>query len=121
MSQEAKCSLNTTVGKRIKFLRQYNNWHQPIVAGMLKITVSSYSKIETGCTDLNFSRLTQIAEIYQVDITELLSENAREEIKRVQIPLWIRKRITESDDEIVRLKEKINDLEKQIQQIPKRV
>lgn len=120
MSQGVKCSLNMVVGKRIKYLRQKNNWHQPMVAWRLGISVSSYSKIEAGFTDLNFSRLVQIAEIFQVPVTELLSENALQEIQQGNIDRLIKKRLVESDQEIARLNEKINILEKLIKQVPQK-
>jgi transcriptional regulator with XRE-family HTH domain len=63
-----------TVSKNIKKLRQKKGCSQGVVAKTLVISVPAYSKIETGTTDINISRLHQIAAFFQVDLLDLLCE-----------------------------------------------
>jgi transcriptional regulator with XRE-family HTH domain len=48
------------LGRKIKLMRQQNGWSQGDVAKRLDISVPAFSKIETGVTDINLSRLEQI-------------------------------------------------------------
>lgn len=60
------------IGKRIKTLRQQKGWSQSDIAELLKISVPAFSKIESDITDLNISRLIQIAEVFQIPVVELI-------------------------------------------------
>lgn len=64
-----------TIGKNIKSLRQKMNWTQGQVAEKLRISVPAYSKLETGITDPNFSRLQQMADFFAVDVSALIYED----------------------------------------------
>lgn len=57
----------------LKKLRQRRLWSQEYVADILQLSPAAYSKIETGITDINLSRLFQLAEVFDVSIPELLS------------------------------------------------
>lgn len=65
--------MSNTIGKNIKSLRQKMNWTQGQVAEKLNISIPAYSKLETGITDPNFSRLQQMADFFAVDVSELIS------------------------------------------------
>ena len=65
-----------SIGKKIKGLRQQKGWSQGDVAEMLGISVPAFSKIETDITDLNMSRLKQIAAVFEVELIWLLSADA---------------------------------------------
>ena len=54
----------SSLGKKIKALRQQKDWLQGDVAKKLNISIPAYSKIESDITDINISRLKQIAEIF---------------------------------------------------------
>lgn len=62
----------TDIYKKIKAMRVLKEWSQEETAHKLGIAVSSYAKIERGETDINISRLAQIAEILEVDLSQLL-------------------------------------------------
>ncbi len=47
--------------KKLKFIRSVKNWTQEDVAEKLGISIHAYAKIERGETDVNLSRLEQIA------------------------------------------------------------
>lgn len=65
-----------SIGKRIKALRQQKDWLQSDVAKKLNISVPAFSKIESDITDINISRLREIANIFGVGMTDLLSDNS---------------------------------------------
>ena len=58
---------------KIRFMRQSKHWSQEEMADKLGMSVAGYAKIEQGKTDTNFSKLEQIASVFELDIVELLS------------------------------------------------
>jgi len=59
--------------EKIRFMRQSKNWSQEDMANKLGMSVAGYAKIEQGRTDTNFSKLEQIASVFELDVVELLS------------------------------------------------
>ncbi len=54
-------------------MRQLKGWSQEQMAEKLGMSVNGYSNIERGETDLQISRIEEIAKMLQVDTLELLS------------------------------------------------
>jgi transcriptional regulator with XRE-family HTH domain len=65
------------VHEKIRFMRQSKNWSQDEMAEKLAMSVNGYAKIEQGKTDAHFSKLEQIAEIFDMDVVELLTLGER--------------------------------------------
>lgn len=63
----------TEIYKKIKATRIIKQWTQEETAEKLGIAVSSYAKIERGETDINLSRLAQIAELMEINLVDLLT------------------------------------------------
>lgn len=61
-----------TTGQKMKRLRVSQGKLQSDVAKDLGFSGPAYSKLETGVTEINVSRLMQIAELFQVDPCTLL-------------------------------------------------
>lgn len=61
------------VKKRIKSLREEQSLSQEQMAEKLHMSASAYAKLERGETHLNLYKLEQIANIFKVDISELIS------------------------------------------------
>jgi transcriptional regulator with XRE-family HTH domain len=61
------------LGLKIKKLRELKNFTQEYMAEGLQITQAGYSKIETGETDVSYSRLEQIAKILEVKVEDITS------------------------------------------------
>ncbi|MCK5524870.1 MAG: helix-turn-helix transcriptional regulator [Thiomargarita sp.] len=57
--------------KKLKFIRSAKNWTQEEVAEKLGISIHAYAKIERGETDVNLSRLQQIAEVMEIELSQL--------------------------------------------------
>ena len=63
--------------EKIKIIRSYKNWTQEDIAEKLGISTNSYAKIERGETDVNFSRLQQIANVMEIELPHLLGLNEK--------------------------------------------
>lgn len=59
--------------EKIRQLREEHNWTQEEMAIKLNMSKNGYAKIERGDTRSNLHRLEQIAEVFGIDIMELLS------------------------------------------------
>lgn len=100
----------TTVGQSIKLIRQRNGWTLEDVASRLGISIPAMSKIETGVTDVNLSRLEQIADIYHVTLLQLLNVY-NEELAPIEFTSDIlKKKIAEQEAEITSLQRKVIEL-----------
>ena len=67
-----------TLGRKIRLLRHQKSWSQEDVAKQLEISIPAFSKIETGITDINLSRLEQIAKLFEMTVVQLLTFNDKE-------------------------------------------
>ena len=99
-----------TVGQSIKLIRQRNGWTLEDVANRLGISIPAMSKIETGVTDVNLSRLEQIADIYGVTLLQLLNVY-NEDLAPIEFTSDIlKKKISEQEVEITSLQRKVIEL-----------
>lgn len=100
-----------TLGKRIRLLRHQKGWSQEDVAKRLEISIPAFSKIETGITDVNLSRLEQISKLFDLSIVELLTFVDSEEQKQYDSQLEAaNKHLQDRETEIIRLQKKIIEL-----------
>ena len=60
------------IHEKIRLLRQVKGLTQEDVAERLNLSVNGYGKIERGNCDINLHRLEQIAEVFGVEVIELL-------------------------------------------------
>jgi DNA helicase-2/ATP-dependent DNA helicase PcrA len=91
----------------IRAVRHQNGWSQEDVANKLGISIPAFSKIETGITDINLSRLQQIADIFEFSLVQLLAfEDSNDEFQSTHLQ-DARKRLEECEGEIVELQRKV--------------
>ena len=64
------------VADNIKKARLYRNYSQDYLALKLSISQNAYSKIELGYTRVTMERLFVIAEVLEIDIARLLSQQS---------------------------------------------
>lgn len=57
---------------KLKLLRRNRGYRQEDVAGLMGISIPAYSKMETGTTDLNYSRIVQLAALYGLTPVQLI-------------------------------------------------
>ena len=107
MSDTIKKQTNKSVGKNIRALRHQHGWSQEDVANRLGISIPAFSKIETGVTDINLSRLEQIANIFDVNVVNILALDTDEtDMKPSSLSLAQRKLI-DRESEIASLQRKV--------------
>ncbi|MDO5073960.1 MAG: helix-turn-helix transcriptional regulator [Neisseria animaloris] len=58
--------------EKIRMMRELNKWSQEDMAEKLALSAGGYARIERGETKLNIPRLQELAEIFKVEITDLL-------------------------------------------------
>jgi transcriptional regulator with XRE-family HTH domain len=61
------------IGGILKTIRIKRGWGQKDVAKFINISIPAFSKIETGITDMNLSRLEQFAELFEMSIKDLIN------------------------------------------------
>ena len=63
------------LNQKIRTIREQNAWSQEEMATKMNMSVNGYAKIERGETKLRLDKLEQIAQIFNLDIVELLSSD----------------------------------------------
>ena len=58
---------------KIRVMREINQWTQEDMAEKLSMSANGYANIERGKTAINLDKLKQIADIFNIDIVELLA------------------------------------------------
>lgn len=106
------------VGKNIRRLRQKKGWTLVQVAEKVQVSVPAFSKIETGPTDINMSRLKQLAEIFDVSVLDILydeGENPQAELEQTVEEL--RQQIREKEETVHKLQKKLIDLYEEVSRV----
>lgn len=108
------------LGKKIRLLRHQKGWSQEDVAKQLDISIPAFSKIETGITDINLSRLEQIASLFNLSVVELLTFNDPEtEAEYISELDSVSKRLAERNTQLIDLQKKVIDLYEEIRSVKK--
>ena len=103
------------IGKNIRQLRQRNGWSQGEVAKRLKISIPAFSKIETGITDINISRLDQIANLFEVSTLEIISKEGETQSTGNSDEITsLKGKLASQEEEIIKLQKKVIDLYEEI-------
>ncbi|RKZ36715.1 MAG: XRE family transcriptional regulator [Gammaproteobacteria bacterium] len=63
--------------QKLKLIRSSKNWTQEDMAEKLDISTHAYAKIERGETNVNLSRLEQIAEVVEMELWELFVSDGK--------------------------------------------
>ncbi|MCI0919960.1 helix-turn-helix domain-containing protein [Sphingobacterium rhinopitheci] len=104
-----------TLGKKIRLLRHQKGWSQEDVAKRLDISIPAFSKIETGITDVNLSRLNQISKLFELSLVQLLSTSEAEEDKeKLDLVNDLSQKLQNREVEVIELQKKVIDLYEQL-------
>ncbi len=105
------------LAKNIRALRQQYGWSQGDIAAKLGISVPAFSKIETGVTDVNLSRLEQIADVFSVPLVKLLDDDERQndECQQEEVDIVVQK-LSLRENEISALQKKVIILYEELRQ-----
>ena len=107
MNDNAKKKTNKSVGMNIRTLRHQRGWSQEDVADRLGISIPAFSKIETGVTDINLSRLEQIANVFEVSVVYLLAMDIKEAEHEPSHLSVAQKKLVDRETEIATLQRKV--------------
>ncbi|RRN76742.1 XRE family transcriptional regulator [Pseudoxanthomonas sp. SGD-10] len=103
------------LGKKIRLLRHQRGWSQEDVSKQLDISIPAFSKIETGITDVNLSRLEQISSLFNMSVVQLLTYNDPEQEVKYNTELEdANKKLRERDSEVIELQRKVIELYEEI-------
>ena len=105
-----------TLGKKIRLLRQQKGWTQQDVAKQLDVSIPAFSKMETGITDLNLSRLNQIAKLFNLTLVQLISNSETDDVKDYTKEIrFLNEKLQQKGDEVIQLRKKIIELYEQLE------
>ena len=113
----AKTKMNTSVGSKIRRMREENKWSQQVIAEQLNISIPAYSKIETGVTDVNLSRLEQIAQLFKTEIASLFTDEQISSPVSTAEFSKLERTLLEAEKEILHLQRKVIQLFEEIHKI----
>ncbi len=105
-----------TIGKNIRQLRQKNNWSQGEVARRLEISIPAFSKIETGITDVNMSRLEQIATLFEVSVVDIIDNGSVSQANIASEIAMLKSKLAYKEEEIISLQKKVIELYEELRQ-----
>lgn len=97
--------INKQVGINLYNLRKARGMHKAQVAKLFKVTVNTIANIETGRTSMNITRMKQFADLYEVEMYEILGYSNGE---------VVRLKIESLKDEIAKHKDDLIKLQKQL-------
>lgn len=100
-------------GNKLRLLREFRNYSQEYVAKKLGITQNTYSRVENNQTRVTTERLHQIAQILDVPVGELVSND--ELVIHFDHPLSNHHHSTVKQDHWNELNEKIAFIQNEIQ------
>lgn len=66
------------LNEKIKILREAHQWSQEEMANKMNMSVSGYAKIERGESSLNLHKLEKVAEIFNINMLELISTEGKD-------------------------------------------
>jgi transcriptional regulator with XRE-family HTH domain len=105
------------LGKKIRLLRHQKGWSQEDVAKKLDISIPAFSKIETGITDINLSRLEQIAVLFEMTVVQLLTfSDSEQDQKFVNELETVNKKLLDRESEVIDLQKKVIELFEELRQ-----
>ena len=65
------------VNDKIRMLREFNHWSQEEMVERLGMSHNGYAKIERGETKLYLDKLSQIAQIFNINLSDLVSDSEK--------------------------------------------
>jgi transcriptional regulator with XRE-family HTH domain len=109
-----------TLGKKIRLLRHQKSWSQEDVAKQLEISIPAFSKIETGITDVNLSRLEQISKLFEMSVVQLLTFNDQEGLESYNTEVEnLTQKLHEREVELIDLQKKMIELYEELRNLKK--
>ncbi|MDR6782126.1 transcriptional regulator with XRE-family HTH domain [Pedobacter africanus] len=99
-----------TLGEKFRILRQKKGVNQKAMADLLEISIPAYSKLETGITDPNFSRINQIAEVHNLSLRQFLDIGEEGVSEQEQVITQLKEKISQLENSVIKLQSKLIEL-----------
>ena len=75
------------INEKILKLRESNSWSQEQMAEKLNMSLNGYAKIERGESKIYLEKLEQIAQVFDIDIVELMQSDGKNICFQIESPL----------------------------------
>ena len=99
-----------TLGEKFRILRQKKGVNQKAMADLQEISIPAYSKLETGITDPNFSRINQIAEVHNLSLRQFLDVGEEGVSEQEQVITQLKEKISQLENSVIKLQSKLIEL-----------
>ena len=76
-----------SVNEKIRKIREAKDWSQEQMAEKLNMSLNGYAKIERGESKIYLDKLEQIAQVFDIDIIELMQSDGRNICFQIESPL----------------------------------
>lgn len=76
-----------SVNEKIRKVRESKAWSQEQMAEKLNMSLNGYAKIERGETKLYLDKLEQIAQVFDIDVIELMQSDGKNICFQIESPL----------------------------------
>ncbi|QIM66025.1 transcriptional regulator [Mannheimia granulomatis] len=75
------------INEKIRKLRESNSWSQEQMAEKLNMSLNGYAKIERGESKIYLEKLEQIAQVFDIDVVELMQADGKNICFQIESPL----------------------------------
>ena len=76
-----------SVNEKIRKFREAKDWSQEQMAEKLDMSLNGYAKIERGESKIYLDKLEQIAQVFDIDVIELMQSDGRNICFQIESPL----------------------------------
>ena len=76
-----------SVNEKIRKIREAKEWSQEQMAEKLNMSLNGYAKIERGESKIYLDKLEQIAQVFDIDIIELMQSDGKNICFQIESPL----------------------------------
>lgn len=107
---EQLIEISKKIGERIRWLRLKKNKSLKDIAVLLDMSVPALSKIESGATDMNLSRLVQIARLFKVSAISIIDDNEPGQKSEPTENILLKEQLYHSEQEVLMLQRRLIEL-----------
>lgn len=76
-----------SVNEKIRKFREAKDWSQEQMAEKLNMSLNGYAKIERGESKIYLDKLEQIAQVFDIDVVELMHSDGKNICFQIESPL----------------------------------
>ena len=76
-----------SVNEKIRKFREAKDWSQEQMAEKLNMSLNGYAKIERGESKIYLDKLEQIAQVFDIDVIELMQSDGKNICFQIESPL----------------------------------